>query len=101
MPVQTSTPSTSIVEVASSRVQKHLLVSNLAIELAKEHTIHLYSRGYKFQVQKHLPTLDLAVEFSEIHRVEEFKVCFSLVAKVSKGTDVNALPFSFGDFGCL
>ena len=50
----------TVLEVASSRVQKHLPWPNLAIEFqirphrATHH--HCYSRGYKFQVQKHLLT---------------------------------------------
>ena len=28
-------------------------------------------------------------------------MCFSLLAKVHKGTNVNALPFFLGDFSCI
>ena len=59
---QRNTPSNPVVEVATSRVQMHLLVPNLVMELqvrpcschttAQEHTFSLYSRSCKFQSTK-------------------------------------------------
>ena len=58
-PPQRKTPSNSEEEVASSRVQMHLLLPNLVKELqvrpcpchatAEEHTFSLYSRSCKLQ----------------------------------------------------
>ena len=61
-PPQRNTPSNPVVEAASSRLQVHLLLPNLVIELqvrpcschvtTEEHTFHLYSRTCKLQSTK-------------------------------------------------
>ena len=70
---QRNTPSNPVVEVATSRVQMHLLVPNLVIELqvrpcschatAKEHTFSLHGIEVGcFRIQKLLPLPYLAIE---------------------------------------